>query len=262
MAKKKSRLKARICFYTTFIALVCLAYFFRNNIIQYYKTGSFKRETVQSILDKYDSRVRSKFEPLCRSKGVKWPPARIYILAFKRERIIETWVADEGGPYSLLVSYPLTAFSGGLGPKRREGDGQIPEGMYQLTGLNPNSFFHLSIKVGYPNQEDVENSKIRRADMGGDIFIHGADATVGCLPIGNSNIEELFCLTAHAKVSNRKALIAPVDFRKIPGFVLKNESSRVNNLYRKMEEKLKEFDENKRMSKESAPPTDDAAERP
>ncbi len=173
--------------------------------------------------------------------GVQWPPARIYLLAFKRERKIEVWVANESGPYSRVVSYPLTAFSGKLGPKRREGDRQIPEGVYPISGLNPNSFFHLSIKVGYPNQEDIENSKIPLADMGGDIFIHGSDATVGCLPIGNSNIEELFCLTAQANVSDRKALIAPVDFRKFPGFVLENESPRVNDLYRRMEEKLKDF---------------------
>lgn len=239
---KKSKLNiARLIFYPTFFALVCVTYVYSSNIIPYYKTDNFKRETVGSILEKYDSRVKMKFESLCTSKKVKWPPEKIYLLAFKRERIIEVWISNKTGPYYHLVSYPLTAYSGKLGTKKREGDRQIPEGIYQLTGLNPNSNFHLSIKIGYPNQEDIKNSRFPEGEMGGDIFIHGSNVTIGCLPIGDSNIEELFCLVAHANISNRKILIAPVDLRKYPGFVLESEPNLVNSLYREMEKKLYDF---------------------
>lgn len=241
MEKKKKLNIARLIFYPIFFALICATYIYRYNIIQYHKTGNFKRETVNSILEKYDSRIRIKFESFYNSKNVKWPPEKIYLLAFKREKIIEVWGSNKNGPYYHLVSYPLTGSNGKLGTKKREGDRQIPEGIYQLTGLNPNSSFHLSIKIGYPNQEDIKNSRLSKKEMGGDIFIHGSSVSTGCLPIGDSNIEELFCLVAHANSSNRKILIAPVNFRKYPGFVLESELNWVNFLYRKMEKKLRDF---------------------
>ncbi len=80
--------------------------------------------------------------------------------------------------------------------------------------------------------------------MGGDIFIHGNSVTIGCLPIGDSNIEELFCLVAHADESQREILIAPLDFRKFPGFNPDGERQWVADLYRRMEKRLRSFVEN------------------
>lgn len=91
----------------------------------------------------------------------------------------------------------MLAASGGPGPKLREGDLQVPEGVYRLTAFNPNSSYHLSLRVDYPNAEDraAEDRAVARSDrrtsLGGDIFIHGKAVSIGCLAIGDPGIEEL-----------------------------------------------------------------------
>jgi len=99
------------------------------------------------------------------------------ILMFKRERRVELWASGWREPRM----YAMTEFSGQLGPKLKEGDGQIPEGVYAVEYLNPNSRFHLSLKVSYPNGFDRVRAKVDgRTELGGDIMIHGGAATVGC----------------------------------------------------------------------------------
>src|SRR6185503_11948975 len=79
--------------------------------------------------------------PLCEAIGVNWPPERLRLVAFKEEKILEVWAARESGPFRRVITYAVTAASGVAGPKRREGDLQVPEGKYRLTDLNPNSRF-------------------------------------------------------------------------------------------------------------------------
>jgi len=132
------------------------------------------------------------------------------ILVFKRERMVELWASGWSEPRM----YAMTGFSGRLGPKLKEGDGQIPEGVYAVEYLNPNSRFHLSLKVSYPNGFDRARAKADgRARLGGDIMIHGGEATVGCIPIGDEGIEEVFYLAEKAGVSHVKIVIAPYDMR-------------------------------------------------
>ena len=133
------------------------------------------------------------------------------ILVFKKERRVELWAKGLDTPHV----YPMTGFSGELGPKLKEGDGQIPEGVYGIEYLNPNSLFHLSLKISYPNDFDLEMAKKDgRTELGGDIMIHGGTATVGCMPVGDENIEEIFYLVAKAGLRNVKVVIAPYDMRK------------------------------------------------
>lgn len=133
------------------------------------------------------------------------------ILVFKHERMVE--VQAPGWPEPRR--YPMTAFSGTLGPKLREGDGQIPEGVYGLEYLNPNSSYHLSMKVSYPNADDrAQAAKDGRTNLGGDIMIHGSNATVGCVPVGDEAIEELFCLVHAVGLRNVVVVMAPYDMRK------------------------------------------------
>ena len=135
---------------------------------------------------------------------------RLQILVFKKERVVEVHAPGWAGPRQ----YEMKGFSGGLGPKLREGDLQIPEGVYGIEHLNPNSLFHLSLRVSYPNAFDraraVEDG---RDNLGGDIMIHGGDATVGCIPIGDDAIEELFCFAATVGCKNVSVVIAPYDMR-------------------------------------------------
>ena len=104
---------------------------------------------------------------------------KLRILVFKNERSVEVHAPGWKAPRI----YPMTAFSGTLGPKLREGDGQIPEGVYGIGYLNPNSSYYLSLKVTYPNASDRARAKADgRTNLGGDIMIHGKAATIGCVP--------------------------------------------------------------------------------
>ena len=139
----------------------------------------------------------------------------VLLIAVKKSRRLEVWTRNgDDSVYRFRKTYPFTGFSGKLGPKRRRGDRQIPEGIYAITGLNPNSREHLSIKVDYPNATDENFAKgEKRTDLGGDIFIHGNDRSIGCIPIGNRNIEELFFLVAEVGATHTTVVIMPVDFR-------------------------------------------------
>ena len=111
-----------------------------------------------------------------------------------------------------LKDYPFTGFSGKLGPKLKSGDRQIPEGIYGIEYLNPNSTFHLSLKVSYPGDFDVKKALAdgrKPEELGGDIMIHGRSGTVGCIPIGDDAVEEVFIIAAKAGIHNIKVIISP-----------------------------------------------------
>lgn len=131
-------------------------------------------------------------------KGLKPEEIHILIRAFKQERILEVWVRKRNqGKFVFLLEYDFCASSGVLGPKRRQGDLQIPEGYYYIDRFNAWSNFHLSLGINYPNALD----RIRKSgpDPGGDIFIHGNCVTIGCIPITDNKIRELYLLAVEAK---------------------------------------------------------------
>ena len=135
---------------------------------------------------------------------------KLRILVFKNERRLEVHAPGWKAPRV----YPMTGFSGTLGPKLKEGDGQIPEGVYGIEYLNPNSSYYLSMKVSYPNAADRRRAKADgRTNLGGDIMIHGSNATVGCMPIGDDAIEDVFYLVNAVGIKNVSVIIAPYDMR-------------------------------------------------
>jgi len=123
-------------------------------------------------------------------KGLPYPPPVMFLRAFKHEDQIELWAGRKGEALVLVKTFAVCAKSGALGPKRRRGDLQVPEGFYHIVHFQPWSNFHLSMKVNYPNPSDRILGYKR--DPGGDIFIHGSCVTIGCLPIEDGPIEELF----------------------------------------------------------------------
>lgn len=132
------------------------------------------------------------------AKKLQWPAKYIYIRSFKYDSQLEVWVKnDRKDPYQLFKSYRVCALAGTLGPKRMEGDYQVPEGFYFINEFNPRSNYHLSLGLNYPNPSDRLLSDSLRP--GGDIYIHGSCVTVGCIPVQNEQIEELYILAAHAK---------------------------------------------------------------
>ena len=136
---------------------------------------------------------------------------KLRILVFKSERSVEVHAPGWEAPRI----YPMTAFSGTLGTKLREGDGQIPEGIYGIEYLNPNSSYYLSLKVTYPNASDRARAKADgRTNLGGDIMIHGKAVTIGCVPVGDDAIEDIFYLASAVGIKNISVVIAPYDMRK------------------------------------------------
>jgi len=123
--------------------------------------------------------------------NVVFPPQQALVRVFKREKIVELWAATKAGDeMTFIASYPICASSGELGPKRQRGDSQVPEGFYHIDHFNPESSFYLSLGVSYPNAAD----KIRAGshDPGGSIYIHGNCVTIGCMPITDDKIKELY----------------------------------------------------------------------
>lgn len=196
--------------------------------------------TVREVLGELGPGVEAELGARSAELGVSWPPARTTWIALKEERRLEAWVAGDRGPFRLLARYPILAASGTRGPKRREGDRQVPEGFYRLTRLNPNSQFHLSVRVDYPNREDIQHRRVERASMGGDIFVHGSHYSVGCIAVGDDAIEELFVLAARVPPGARRILIAPVDFRIRPDEA-SDPDAWIGDLYRRLRAALEEF---------------------
>lgn len=167
-------------------------------------------------------------EQILKQKNIATDELRLYLRAFKKEQQIELWaLAGSSGKYQLLKTYEVCKLSGTLGPKRRQGDLQIPEGFYHIDRFNPASNFHLSLGVNYPNKSDA---KLGVPDkLGGDIFIHGACVTIGCLPIRDQHIEELYVFCVEAKNSGQRKI--PVTI--FPSKLTDSEYQRLQKIYGK-----------------------------
>ncbi len=170
------------------------------------------KQTVAERVEQFGGVVRERLGPEFRKIGVAYPPESITLVGIKQENLLEVWVSD---PPKLLKSYPILGASGGLGPKLREGDMQVPEGLYRVESLNPNSMYHLALRVNYPNQFDKAKGKLDgREDLGADIMIHGKDCSIGCLAMGDEAAEELFVLAAETGIDTISVILTPVDFRR------------------------------------------------
>ncbi len=121
----------------------------------------------------------------------------IFLRAFKQEQVLEIWGRLAQQDFRRLAVYPFCTTSGGLGSKRQEGDGQIPEGCYFIDRFNPNSRFYLSLGINYPNASDLKRGHLQRP--GSDIFIHGGCASVGCISITDTYIEPVYELASRAQ---------------------------------------------------------------
>jgi murein L,D-transpeptidase YafK len=208
----------RIYILLILLVLVILAWIFRP----YHEIATLpilrnltKERTVTQRVEQYGSAARVRLKPYFDKAGVTYPTQRVILLALKSERVMQIYAPDPKHTYRFIRSYPILAASGDLGPKLHDGDDQVPEGIYPIESLNPNSAYHLSLRVGYPNDFDREQAKKDgRSKLGGDIMIHGSNVSIGCLAMGDETAEDLFVLADDTGLSNVTVVIAPVDFRK------------------------------------------------
>ncbi|MEI6338364.1 MAG: L,D-transpeptidase family protein [Verrucomicrobiota bacterium] len=173
--------------------------------------------TVEEVVAALGPAVKSRLEPAFQNAGLSYPPARITLLAYKAEKRLDLQAANASGKFRPVLSWPILAASGTAGPKLREGDCQVPEGTYRIAELNPNSRFHLSLRVNYPNADDIARANTDGRDLstlGGDIMIHGGAASIGCLAIGDPAVEELFVLAALTGLDEIGLVIASCDLRE------------------------------------------------
>jgi murein L,D-transpeptidase YafK len=150
-----------------------------------------------------------------REKKLPWPAPYIFLRSFKYDSQLEVWVKyKKNEQFRHFKTYKVCALAGTLGPKRMQGDFQVPEGFYYINEFNPKSAYHLSLGLNYPNASDRILSD--SLQPGGDIYIHGSCVTTGCIPIMDQQIEELYILAAHAKNSGQDFIpvhIYPIHFK-------------------------------------------------
>jgi hypothetical protein len=164
-----------------------------------------------SVLAEAEARLAAGFA----AREVAYPPRAVTLIALKSEGRLELW-ADAGDGWRFVRSYLVRAASGRLGPKLREGDHQVPEGVYRIAALNPESRYHLSLRLDYPSAFDrARAGEDGRTRLGGDIMIHGGRVSDGCLPVGDREVEELFALTARIGTEHVEVVISPADLRRV-----------------------------------------------
>lgn len=161
---------------------------------QTFRAMQLRYQRVQMAYQESDLRLRLKFE----NAGLSYPPKYIYWRAFKSEQELELWAGDDRyKPFKLIETYHICRLSGVLGFKSKEGDEQIPEGAYYVNHYNPVSNYFLSFRLSYPN--GVDSFWGYRKKLGGQIFIHGDCATIGCLPMTDSIMGEIYWATVQAQ---------------------------------------------------------------
>ncbi len=154
---------------------------------------SFKMQTTLAM--RQDS-LQKEFK----AKGLEWPVKYVFIRSFKYDGQLEVWVKNEAKEkYKLFKTYKVCLLSGAMGPKRMQGDYQVPEGFYYINEFNPRSNYHLALGLNYPNASDKILSDSLRP--GNAIYIHGSCVSVGCIPVTDNDIEEIYLIASSAKAS-------------------------------------------------------------
>jgi murein L,D-transpeptidase YafK len=186
------------------IVLLPVAVLFLGSVAASQQVKSFRDE--QSQYPRVRTAAREKDEALRRmfeEKKISYPPRVILFRAFKKEALLELWASDKAGESLTLVhAYGICATSGVLGPKRKFGDVQVPEGFYELDWFNPQSNFFLSLHISYPNGADRILGS--HTNPGGDIFLHGNCVTIGCIPITDEGIKEVYWLAVQVHAAGQR----------------------------------------------------------
>jgi len=161
------------------------------------------------------ARAEARLTPYFAAQAIPYPPPAAAFVALKEEGRLELWAQTDAG-WRFVRSYLIRATSGRLGPKLREGDRQVPEGVYRISALNPNSRYHLSMRLDYPNAFDRARAADEgRSRLGGDIMIHGDRVSIGCIAVGDVAVEELYALASRLGPEGVRVVVSPLDLRRV-----------------------------------------------
>ncbi|MBC7510004.1 MAG: L,D-transpeptidase family protein [Ferruginibacter sp.] len=190
------------------------------------------------VFNKVEDSLKKQFE----AKKIQWPPNELYIRSFKYDRLLEVWVKSEDKEtFKLFKTYKICMQSGSMGPKRSEGDYQVPEGFYYINEFNPNSNYHLALGLNYPNTSDKILSD--SFHPGNSIYIHGNCVSTGCIAISDAPIEELYTLASAAKEKGQDFIpvhVFPVKYNVKKSFEYLAQATKENQSLQKFAVTLKE----------------------
>lgn len=171
-------------------------------------SGSFKKEQLKysNVKTAYKEKwalVKDKLQ----KAGVDTSHFEVFLRVFKKEAEVEVWTRSKNATqFKLVDTYTICRSSGELGPKRQQGDMQVPEGFYTVSIYQPNSAYYLALGISYPNKSD--RIKGNKTDPGGEIMIHGNCVTIGCMPLTDDKIKEVYIMAIEAH--NNGQLNVPV----------------------------------------------------
>ena len=184
----------------TLLVLILCAFISAFGHSQSFKATQQKAARVQAAYNEKWTGLKSEME----KKGIDASNFELFIRVLKNDKLVEVWLrSKKENQYKLFKTYAICYYSGTLGPKRKQGDGQVPEGFYNVAVFNPYSSYHLSLGVSYPNASD---KIIGKGDLGGDIMIHGNCLSIGCIPITDDCIKEVYIMAVEAR-NNGQATI-------------------------------------------------------
>ncbi len=164
-------------------------------------TNQKKYARVRTAIQEKEEIIAKKLK----NSGIKTNDLNILIIAYKSEGELQIFAKRKTEQtYKKLAAYKICVKSGHLGPKRKQGDYQVPEGFYFIDRFNPASSYYLSLGINYPNLSDRKKSKAK--NLGGDIFIHGECVTIGCLPMTNDKIKEIYLYAVHARNNGQQKI--------------------------------------------------------
>ena len=189
---------------------------------------------------------------LLAKKGMR-VDAPIFVRIFKQESELEVWKAKADGRFYHFKTYPICTWSGKLGPKFKQGDKQTPEGFYKVSArmMNPNSSYHLSFNIGYPNIFDKVHKR-----TGDFIMVHGDCRSAGCYAMTDVLIEEIYALAREAFAGGQKAFdLHAYPFRMTAANMQRHAGNRAAGFWRDLQTGYQAFEATRR------PPRIDVCER-
>jgi murein L,D-transpeptidase YafK len=230
-----------IFFLSTFLASVHTDA--QNSFVQAQK-ASFR---VANAFTSKEDTLQREFK----AKGLQWPAKYIFIRSFKYDSQLEVWVKNDlKEKYKLFKTYKVCMQSGSMGPKRLQGDYQVPEGFYYINEFNPRSNYHLALGLNYPNASDRILSDSLRP--GNNIYIHGSCVSVGCIPVTDQDIEEIYIIASYAKAAGQEFIpvhIFPIRYNQKKSLEFFTNNARNNPILQKFSQQLRkaydEFEETK-----------------
>ena len=179
------------------VVFLCSSAAFGQSDSVSFRNAQFSSSRVAESWKKYNDTLSKEFK----KKNIAYPPKDIYLRAFKSQNELELWARNnESSEYKLIKTYRICAISGSLGPKRTKGDRQVPEGYYFIEEFNNKSDYYLSLLLNYPNYSDQLSGS---QQTGGDIYIHGGCVTIGCMPMTDPGIQELYTVCLNARLNGQ-----------------------------------------------------------